>query len=613
MPYPEIEQHHRDLAKAMPLSEHSFAERFRIVQRSDSPVLFDAFGSSDDPFHERVGLAFSWAEAEGPLPDLVRDIAKVRYSKCFLEAASRIQIHTDAGDLQSIVDPDDPMLHTELFGNGLIDCANQICRVLVDGRPMGTGFLVAPRVVATACHVLDALIDKPGEPKTWTGLPGTSQRIQFEFGNTLIKVNGQRMRNDTQRILAHESWLISASECHSDERAGRLPSAGNTLSGHFDYVLCRLASIVAVDKRGLDIDREAQFGSVEKEHITVVQHPDGKSMRHHRGEATRIDPPRHRVNHAANTYAGSSGAPCLNDEMKVVAMHQAGAHNGPDQNQPVPEGQFSNRHNRCVPISWMLNCLDNLAEYDAGLMPIVALENHEPVIGRSDLINWLHDTVSDSGAHPILTVESNGLPGMRFTVRIMKALLSPEKHRVLHLSIRDLVGRDVSGVVEMMCEKLGLPQLPGTAEPGLAAPAAQMRYEEFDHVLNHLTQGGSFEFWMAIDSYDHEALDDTPGGVRDLFDRLLDRAGSTNHLRFVLLQRRAGYTLPYTIAATERQILRAPSQAEIEAYIRMSFESTHNAELVTAFAHSVLENAKTIDEDASYYRKLLKCFGIVGP
>jgi hypothetical protein len=117
-----------------------------------------------------------------------------------------------------------------------------------------------------------------------------------------------------------------------------------------DYALLRLAKPMgttaganaAGGPRGFITTKRGTPSPADKSIVFVLQHPSGDPLKMAIGVAKGVNPNETRVLHDANTEHGSSGSPCLNAKLELVALHNAGdpLYDGvigtPTQNQAVP-------------------------------------------------------------------------------------------------------------------------------------------------------------------------------------------------------------------------------------------------------------------------------------
>lgn len=549
----------RTLAAAQPLTTIGFSAAFHNMQRTTEPMLFAAMSSVSATAEARAA-AFAWAREKELTLDLINEINRLQISGEFLAACKTVLGLEPGNELQSILNLGDPLTNPIVNSDKLPFSCLQTCKVMIDGEAAGTGFLIAPAMVATAHHVVDGLTQTQGAK--FVELDNSGARLRFAFGDFVIWSNGAATPREPKIVPAAVRWLIDASSCHSWEKLQLDPPGADQLNGFNDFALCRLSSILGVGFNGLPIEKNAQLGAYETK-ITILQHPKGKPLKYDRETAMVVNEPRYRVRHRVNTLDGSSGAPCLNDEMRVVAIHQAGPKNGPN----VLNGK-GDRTNRCIPISWMEPMIgDAITRDEAGLMPLARLPDGHFVLGRSTLSDWVYRNVraisrdgrpiavTPSGPLPILAVLPGELPGQRFTGRLLQALLPEDRHRFVKLDTSELEGRDSLTALRLLWDLCELPA--GTILPpeGNTTMIAHLKHKLVKQFCDALAAPADPRpTWIMLSGYDDQLLDSREGGTWDLMNLLFKAAGPANGLFFIL----TGYT-----SAQETSDLRQRMQSEM--------------------------------------------------
>jgi len=195
------------------------------------------------------------------------------------------------------------------FISHLQAATERVCCVEIAGRAMCTGFLVAPDLVMTVHHALRDVIEHPEVASD------VSMRFGFVRG-----AEGERFG------LASE-WLLDASTASDlDSKFEEGPRALDEM----DYVILRLSEAVghtaARDGRPrgwFDLRRvSAPLG----EALTILHHVVGGPLvlSMNSSSVTGYNDNSTRLYHRTNTARGSAGAPCLDAQWNVVAMHHAG-------------------------------------------------------------------------------------------------------------------------------------------------------------------------------------------------------------------------------------------------------------------------------------------------
>lgn len=165
------------------------------------------------------------------------------------------------------------------------------------GSPLGTGFLISPRLLITNNHVLE------------NELQAKSALIEFNFAN-----DDQDLAMTTTRFALDPGafWLAN----DTDKLDFSIIAVGEKLSGPGslrDFGFFPLSD--RPDKHALGLA------------VNIIQHPQGRRkqvvVRENRLLARDIES-EHCLHYSADTEEGASGSPVLNDAWEVVALHHWG-------------------------------------------------------------------------------------------------------------------------------------------------------------------------------------------------------------------------------------------------------------------------------------------------
>lgn len=617
----------RTLARAQPLTPIALAAAFHRMQARADPQLIEALlppGATDRDRHE---AAFAWAREAGLSAHFVTEILNRRVTAEFLAACeTALGIQPDS-DLQAILSDADRWIDPDLLSRKLPHVCRQTCKVMIDGAAAGTGFLIAPMVVATAFHVLDRLVEHDGT--RLVAREGTAGRLAFDFGHAIVLKDGFLKDRKPDTIPAARDWLFAASAYHPEEKLGLTVTNLDRLKDHYDFVLCRLASLVGIGLDGLTVEREAQLGTAETK-ITIVQHPIGKPIKYARQSAHASNGIPYRVDHLVNTLGGSSGAPCLNDNLDLVAVHQAGPHdrfgvtvgpaNAPPVNGPPMNGQVANR---CIPISWVSDLIDNAPKTEPGLMPVTSLPGSDIVLGRSALANWVwrnYLTLPRPGmpapapnpsTRPILAIQTAGLQGKSFTARLLRAMLPQDRYRVIAIDMRDLEGLDTMAMLTLLAEAAEIPAGALPDPEGDTTMISHLSRSLVPAFLSALNAGPEPRpTWVMIDNYDDLLLDDREGGTCDLMHLLFAAAGPQNGLFFALAGYTAAREVPELRQKMELETLAPPSELEIENLCRAWGYHDPQERSIQVLIKVSSAFVQLLPQDRNFYARLLPVFQV---
>jgi len=209
----------------------------------------------------------------------------------------------------------------------------QICLIVttnVIGQPvLGTGFLVGPDLVLTCNHVLkDSLV---------SALAQSASHIEVYFDFYLggpVKGFAPNLPK-ARRVALAANWHVASSPSINPDGVTQPlpPPVFQKTSSALDFVLFRLAEKVGlqtVDRNGgrrrqwVDLSARNLPQNVEDEDWVIIpQHPDGQPQRIDMGRFRAFDCTRTRLRYDTNTAAGSSGAPCFNQDFQLLGVHNA--------------------------------------------------------------------------------------------------------------------------------------------------------------------------------------------------------------------------------------------------------------------------------------------------
>ncbi|CEJ14764.1 Exfoliative toxin A precursor [bacterium YEK0313] len=283
-----------------------------------------------------------------------------------------------------------------------------VCRVDIDGRAEGTGFLVGPNLVLTNHHVLllaEALVG---------GDKALRKPVSCRFDVD---------RRDDGSISPGKPVAVRACLAFSPASAweyGVPGAADEPTLDELDYALLELEAPVSEDmtafgqRRGW-IGLPARQPVIARERVYVVQHPAGEPAAiNAQGEGVLgflSNGLKNRLIYSPVAMPGSSGSPCFNDSWELIAMHNWG---GKDYRRGVPIG------------------LIQTALQAEGFGPALAPMNAQSAFDRlHDQLNALRRTAEDDAAVKRLLEDSAEiLEGLSET--LARLHIYKELHEFLH-------------------------------------------------------------------------------------------------------------------------------------------------------------------------------------
>jgi hypothetical protein len=236
------------------------------------------------------------------------------------------------GGFQRWIRAELPELDAVVWSARLLRLAHRVCRVELGGVPRGTGFLVGPDAVLTSYHVVREAITDRADGAT----------LGFLFDHSVGSDGSTAAGVRVAARAAWPHWHVDSSPPLSteDEQAGVTAGSDDRLD-HAVIALAQLVGSAPVVPGGpcrgwIELPEPAPSLTIGMP-IAVLHHPrtgplkltlDTHSLQ-------GIHPDRRRIRYSTNTDAGSSGSPCLDVQLGLVAVHHFSdpAHAMPAYNQ----------------------------------------------------------------------------------------------------------------------------------------------------------------------------------------------------------------------------------------------------------------------------------------
>jgi hypothetical protein len=196
--------------------------------------------------------------------------------------------------LQRIAIKSVEFFNTEEWRNAMAARERAVCRIEFPQHVgQATGFLVAPDLVMTNSHVLDAFVRIPLPPS----------EIRCRFGYQVAAGSTQPAAGFAYELAA--DWLVTSSPTDA-----------------LDYAIVRLAAAAPFGRDFVLREplRPVRHTFETGEAIFIIQHPKTAPLKVASGGVVKAEA--RRVFYLANTLRGSSGSPCFNDRWDLVALHR---------------------------------------------------------------------------------------------------------------------------------------------------------------------------------------------------------------------------------------------------------------------------------------------------
>jgi hypothetical protein len=223
---------------------------------------------------------------------------------------------------EEIIQEQAKFINPAVFRERLPLLEGQVCWIDVPGGG-GTGFLVGPDLVLTNDHVIARL--KTGQAR-WQDVACRFDYRQALDGTPLPQKKQTEVKLDATKPLVG-NWPPSQFDFQ--------PQLGSAAPGEIDSALLRLAEAIGDLPVGGDtVDAEAApRGWIDTSadppamaagnQVFVLQHPKGAPLQLSIGTVTEFNGSGTRIRYNANSKDGSSGSPCFNADLQLVALHHA--------------------------------------------------------------------------------------------------------------------------------------------------------------------------------------------------------------------------------------------------------------------------------------------------
>jgi hypothetical protein len=280
-------------------------------------------------------------------------------------AGSDGNYRVDDNSLERMLDPQqgfsNPIEFFQRFGQ-VIRC---VCRIAVPsstGIEYGTGFLIGNETLITNYHVMQRLIEKK---------PGTDRTTVSFLFDYFTDPSGNTVSSGVEyKLINDDGWIIDYSPYHSDDLVVRDVNANLATDRPIDcldYAVVRLAGEPGKKQLGvnpiqggatrgfieLPTNTDSRFATdfeVGKAAVFIFQHPSKEPLRldWDKPAVLGVNGNGTRALYNVNTQHGSSGSPCLNAKLELIALHHAGGKDWPAEvgylyNQGIPIGKIRER------------------------------------------------------------------------------------------------------------------------------------------------------------------------------------------------------------------------------------------------------------------------------
>lgn len=227
--------------------------------------------------------------------------------------------------LQKLIQKENPTLDINQWRMRLTEVESRVCRIDIDGKAGGTGFLVGPSTVLTNYHVVEKIISGQKQAASLSCL--------FDY-----KVLSDGSLNPGERFsLATDQGILLHSPYSAGEKSGT-PDTILPTTDELDFALLKLDRAVGNEPanapRGFEILPKGASFYTENQGLIIAQHPAGVPMKLaiDTQSVLSVNANQTRVRYRTNTEGGSSGSPVFDMFWNLCALHHYG---DPDWNHPL--------------------------------------------------------------------------------------------------------------------------------------------------------------------------------------------------------------------------------------------------------------------------------------
>jgi len=318
----------KDLRKALLDAFRRASEMEIVVSDANIGTTFENFRATADSYQDALFKLLDYVEAQDKLVPFLQaaqddnpdnpDLQRVLANLSRLEARfATLRPNKSFGEAERIVLNGLTFEDAAVWIGTLAKMRRAVCRV--EPQPenesiagFGTGYLVAPDVVMTNFHVAEDFWDDQAKAGR------VVLRFDYEKGASGVSVT------DGAPFKLAMAWRgpATASEAAKDRPWQVLSSPVSEL----DFALLRLdrpAGDDTVDGGARGFLTLTAHSFYPTDPILILQHPNAAPLKLSFGAVERPDPP-NRVLYDVNTEGGSSGSPCLTQNLKVTAIHHFG-------------------------------------------------------------------------------------------------------------------------------------------------------------------------------------------------------------------------------------------------------------------------------------------------
>lgn len=491
--------------------------------------------------------------------------------------------------LQTYLNPAWPSQFAHSAFRAASQACSHVCTISIDGQHRGTGVLVTPTLVATAAHVIEPLV-KDGAP-----IAGSLERLALTFTDP----DAEDAASKSVAARLRTRWIKAYSARGATEGAGAAIDCidGLQVEGPWDLALIHLMSTPRPGLSGAALYQHPtpppEFG------IHILHHPasagsGAMQLLWSIGQAKQaLGAPALRLLHNANTDGGSSGAPCFDNNWRVVALHQGGSQ----------DLTAADQLNRAVPVHCWLPQLEtaSAAQDEAAYLREVSDVDDQvrPVLGRRDIQRRLRASMTQADSDQVLVVRGPSGAGKSFTRLLLKSLALANNQRLVVFEMQNVQADDAEEFASRILGGFGAQLPPAAPSGGLTSLTRELRNGLVPTLLAELDRvAAGTPLWLFLDGFEQANLP-LSGPVMQLVEGLIGMAQTAPNLRLVLSGWHGALHVGPGQTAFVEDLSPRPSPQDIADYLWLSL-APPDMPLSPQLA-SILENTVSAMEAPSDY------------
>lgn len=274
---------------------------------------FDAI-TGQGPLRVRILEAIEMAEAQGWTDTLVRKAYEKNpgnpYLKRFFatyDGSIQRELSRNKSSLEKLFNETGQITDFLPFRERLEKIERQVGRVEVDGSPRGTAFLIADDLVITNYHVIEN-----------QNVAAMSVRFDFKKLSDGTTINSGKVYKVAGNVVDQSPY---SSIDLSYPRTGEAPES------MLDYAVLRLDGKAGQEPIGSgkrELVKPFAGGAPSNGIMVIAQHPLGEPLGLAFGAILGVNGKGTRTTYTVDTQSGSSGSPCFDFKLNLIALHHGG-------------------------------------------------------------------------------------------------------------------------------------------------------------------------------------------------------------------------------------------------------------------------------------------------